>query len=122
MIRRPPRSTRTYTLFPYTTLFRSALAGEILHGRDAVVGGGGDLQHGRIEVGDGRDRQGLLEGPFADGSFVERRGRGEAEGHLIGGDAADVLHRGAGDLGAGGGARHLLVQQDRKSTRLNSSH
>src|SRR3546814_1166613 len=27
MIRRPPRSTRTDTLFPYTTLFRSALAG-----------------------------------------------------------------------------------------------
>src|SRR3546814_8857632 len=25
MIRRPPRSTRTYTLFPYTTLFRSYL-------------------------------------------------------------------------------------------------
>src|SRR3546814_9403469 len=29
MIRRPPRSTRTDTLFPYTTLFRSDLA---LHG------------------------------------------------------------------------------------------
>src|SRR3546814_1544669 len=27
MIRRPPRSTRTDTLFPYTTLFRSAGAG-----------------------------------------------------------------------------------------------
>src|SRR3546814_7775594 len=26
MIRRPPRSTRTDTLFPYTTLFRSMLA------------------------------------------------------------------------------------------------
>src|SRR3546814_1304749 len=26
MIRRPPRSTRTDTLFPYTTLFRSAYA------------------------------------------------------------------------------------------------
>src|SRR3546814_14974718 len=26
MIRRPPRSTRTDTLFPYTTLFRSALS------------------------------------------------------------------------------------------------
>src|SRR3546814_5003417 len=26
MIRRPPRSTRTDTLFPYTTLFRSYLA------------------------------------------------------------------------------------------------
>src|SRR3546814_17009831 len=27
MIRRPPRSTRTDTLFPYTTLFRSRLGG-----------------------------------------------------------------------------------------------
>src|SRR3546814_2638026 len=27
MIRRPPRSTRTYTLFPYTTLFRSERRG-----------------------------------------------------------------------------------------------
>src|SRR3546814_13217131 len=27
MIRRPPRSTRTDTLFPYTTLFRSRMAG-----------------------------------------------------------------------------------------------
>src|SRR3546814_15420757 len=27
MIRRPPRSTRTDTLFPYTTLFRSACGG-----------------------------------------------------------------------------------------------
>src|SRR3546814_11919450 len=29
MIRRPPRSTRTDTLFPYTTLFRSCLCGRI---------------------------------------------------------------------------------------------
>src|SRR3546814_20901544 len=28
MIRRPPRSTRTDTLFPYTTLFRSTAAAE----------------------------------------------------------------------------------------------
>src|SRR3546814_13859959 len=28
MIRRPPRSTRTDTLFPYTTLFRSKVAGQ----------------------------------------------------------------------------------------------
>src|SRR3546814_3231638 len=27
MIRRPPRSTRTDTLFPYTTLFRSSASG-----------------------------------------------------------------------------------------------
>src|SRR3546814_5939685 len=33
MIRRPPRSTRTYTLFPYTTLFRSRfrLVGDLQH-------------------------------------------------------------------------------------------
>src|SRR3546814_7816899 len=36
MIRRPPRSTRTDTLVPYTTLFRSAAIGA---GR--VVGSGG---------------------------------------------------------------------------------
>src|SRR3546814_12782908 len=28
MIRRPPRSTRTYTLFPYTTLFRSVASAD----------------------------------------------------------------------------------------------
>src|SRR3546814_19699706 len=30
MIRRPPRSTRTYTLFPYTTLFRSTTIADFL--------------------------------------------------------------------------------------------
>src|SRR3546814_14341380 len=30
MIRRPPRSTRTDTLFPYTTLFRSLIGGTVL--------------------------------------------------------------------------------------------
>src|SRR3546814_19316406 len=34
MIRRPPRSTRTDTLFPYTTLFRSLLAQLKLHSTD----------------------------------------------------------------------------------------
>src|SRR3546814_6639067 len=33
MIRRPPRSTRTDTLFPYTTLFRSCLCGAAGHER-----------------------------------------------------------------------------------------
>src|SRR3546814_11358700 len=33
MIRRPPRSTRTDTLFPYTTLFRSAAAATSVHPR-----------------------------------------------------------------------------------------
>src|SRR3546814_5161908 len=34
MLRRPPRSTRTDTLFPYTTLFRSG--GGLMHARDLL--------------------------------------------------------------------------------------
>src|SRR3546814_17415255 len=45
MIRRPPRSTRTDTLFPYTTLFRSAEALDRSHfglaARDAIECGFG---------------------------------------------------------------------------------
>src|SRR3546814_7043340 len=35
MIRRPPRSTRTDTLFPYTTLFRSLVERQVLRSDDA---------------------------------------------------------------------------------------
>src|SRR3546814_6197909 len=41
MIRQPPSSTRTYTLFPYTTLFRSCLdqtPEELPYGRRRLVG------------------------------------------------------------------------------------
>src|SRR3546814_18205638 len=44
MIRRPPRSTRTDTLFPYTTLFRSDLLiqdNAPLFGDPEFAGGGG---------------------------------------------------------------------------------
>src|SRR3546814_20277500 len=41
MIRRPPRSTRTDTLFPYTTLFRSGGFGKRGRDRAAVCGGRG---------------------------------------------------------------------------------
>src|SRR3546814_3884695 len=40
MIRRPPRSTRTDTLFPYTTLFRSGdleIMGDAYHGAVLIV-------------------------------------------------------------------------------------
>src|SRR3546814_6614278 len=38
MIRRPPRSTRTDTLFPYTTLFRSAELERESEGAITVIG------------------------------------------------------------------------------------
>src|SRR3546814_21188455 len=52
MIRRPPRSTRTDTLFPYTTLFRSGLVGSALGSDDdgriaACVGMRGCEGYGR---------------------------------------------------------------------------
>src|SRR3546814_9171466 len=37
MIRRPPRSTRTETLFPYTTLFRSTPVSKLTHRDDSVI-------------------------------------------------------------------------------------
>src|SRR3546814_20859067 len=37
MIRRPPRSTRTDTLFPYTTLFRSLAHFLVGEGQDMVI-------------------------------------------------------------------------------------
>src|SRR3546814_12740688 len=38
MIRRPPRSTRTDTLFPYTTLFRSSTRLSLLHRETTLQG------------------------------------------------------------------------------------
>src|SRR3546814_9649681 len=53
MIRRPPRSTRTATLFPYTTLCRSSRGTVRLHG--ACVGSGVEVAaaaHRRIAAAD----------------------------------------------------------------------
>src|SRR3546814_486689 len=62
MIRRPPRSTRTDTLFPYTTLFRSQRTDHVKHdsgdpvGRiDRLVGVIGDGL-GQPGIGGGRER------------------------------------------------------------------
>src|SRR3546814_12217591 len=50
MIRRPPRSTRTDTLFPYTTLFRSTHAASRSGGgtREKACGNGARTRRGRV--------------------------------------------------------------------------
>src|SRR3546814_6778021 len=50
MIRRPPRSTRTDTLFPYTTLFRSPVDGHLSARllKGLIRSEREDLGHGRV--------------------------------------------------------------------------
>src|SRR3546814_18401845 len=71
MLRRPPRSTRTDTLFPYTTLFRARRGGPV----DLV-----DEQHvAGLQIGEQR-------GEVA-GAHDDRPGRGaEADAELAGDD------------------------------------
>src|SRR3546814_14316894 len=83
MIRRPPRSTRTDTLFPYTTLFRSADA----------AGGVALADFGR---GDGREER--LRFRFRGGGFRHVSSPGFPRSNVD------------------------QILEDRKSTRLNSSH
>src|SRR3546814_3836516 len=52
MIRRPPRSTRTDTLFPYTTLFRSVRRPFQPVGNPAVAVGGGFQFEGWRQIGE----------------------------------------------------------------------
>src|SRR3546814_16739575 len=109
MIRRPPRSTRTDTLFPYTTLFRSDPQLDDLLRRfgqwrnfdgffqPLLDTPGGERLH---SLGDFRAvvvRTVQVRGDVAHG-FAERRGAGLGEHGLEG------------------------LAGDRKSTRLNSSH
>src|SRR3546814_3737988 len=59
MIRRPPRSTRTDTLFPYTTLFRSRAAHDFLgvtrsHFLDFPAAGLDQVAHAEINGASGR--------------------------------------------------------------------
>src|SRR3546814_3478124 len=101
MIRRPPRSTRTDTLFPYTTLFRSLAIAELDFAAQAVA----------ESVAEGTDRRPVV--VQVDASKI-------AVGIARHGDAA-----GTADVGTlrlrerRGGSR---AERDRKSTRLNSSH
>src|SRR3546814_17588077 len=72
MIRRPPRSTRTDTLFPYTTLFRSAGLRQLVE-IDGVVAG---MRQVAFEIGDGiaQPLAGLGIGcPRADAAFRPHR-------------------------------------------------
>src|SRR3546814_15112184 len=97
MIRRPPRSTRTDTLFPYTTLFRSLLEA---HPKTDAIFAASDML-----------ALGVLQGLKDAGRRVPQ----------------DVALIGFDGIRAGTLADPALTTlepdlEDRKSTRLNSSH
>src|SRR3546814_7230350 len=73
MIRRPPRSTRTDTLFPDTTLFRS-----LIHGAD---GAKLSKRHGALGVDAYRDEMGYL--PEAVNNYLLRLGWGHGDDEII---------------------------------------
>src|SRR3546814_7388181 len=132
MIRRPPRSTRTDTLFPYTTLFRSGrhraeTAGDVsvqrrIHGVDTRCGSAGrehclqagSRQSGTQHIDDARSPQMKRASRHAGFTLIEILVAvaivAIAMGAIIGGMARFVDNAG-----------YLRDKTDRKSTRLNSS-
>src|SRR3546814_20070099 len=106
MIRRPPRSTRTHTLFPYTTLFRSAAARP--HGGKLRC----RLRAGRARRDPVRHRLSARADPDPDRRLYQER--------AIPVPFLAAARDGGPDAGVGLSA--LGDDGDRKSTRLNSSH
>src|SRR3546814_20324176 len=107
MIRRPPRSTRTDTLFPFTTLFRSdRSAVDILnrtcHRQEAF----GIAEEGREARADLADDAGAKGGGIV--LLARRAGNAVAASAQNDRDAVEEAD--------------LILHIDRKSTRLNSSH
>src|SRR3546814_20059808 len=101
MIRLPPRSTRTDTLFPYTTLFLS-------------TGRAGPYRQRQPPAAAGRGRSGACRCPAGD--CIDAGGPGP---DVAGGD---LVRRVTGGVGRPAMDPALADRRgDRKSTRLNSS-
>src|SRR3546814_11046612 len=103
MIRRPPRSTRTDTLFPYTTLFRSTMSNG--NGVTATLGNAAESFADRAkEIGS---------------AVTKRAGKAVKSAKKTAKQAEKAVSKSAGKAKK---AVTRRVTKDRKSTRLNSSH
>src|SRR3546814_10684017 len=99
MIRRPPRSTRTDTLFPYTTLFRSL---------DLFLGGIGRVDEFLLEIAMSEQVGNVFQQDFL-GSLADRYLEQLQAGHQLGGRII------------AGNQLGQFLGGDRKSTRLHAS-
>src|SRR3546814_11016571 len=103
MIRRPPESTRTDTLFPYTALFRARLAqGRGAFGPHGDLGPLGDL------------------GAQDEGKATQALRRTRCLAQMTNGGGEEVNN--TRPLPAAAIWQQKRSLEDRKSTRLNSSH
>src|SRR3546814_13382129 len=97
MIQRPPRSTRTDTLFPYTTLFRSVAAMQPYYTEHYANPHAADHAAG-----------------WTAADAIEASRNNVA--HAVDADADEIIFT------SGATEANNLAIRDRKSTRLNSSH
>src|SRR3546814_14217744 len=100
MFRRPPISTRTDTLFPYTTLFRSVHLLTARDRLDCVQRGHWPKPEIGFEIEVSVLFSGIVPGDHEDGEALIRQ---PAHERILGREVEDIV-------------------LDRKSTRLNSSH
>src|SRR3546814_3252591 len=113
-MRRPPRSTRTDTLCPYTTLFR---AGKRRH-TTAIVNVNGSLGRGSSPV----DLNAIPSSAIARIEVLRDGAAAQYGSDAIAG-VINIVLKGA-NSGTGADYRYGEFDkgEDRKSTRLNSSH
>src|SRR3546814_13603893 len=108
MIRRPPRSTRTDTLLPDPTLFRSQAAAEAARPYATRLEGVVASLASKVGASDSAPK--LL------------AGTGKSDTHLLVVLNSDRGLAGAFNSNIVKAARDKALELDRKSTRLNSSH
>src|SRR3546814_1154143 len=122
MIRRPPRSTRTDTLFPYTTLFRSFVVIAIILGFAAPSDGCAEQRVSRFIESEASSPLPQYFKTGAEMAFRIISERGYLRHSLYFYDTPRASHR---SVEKEDFVRFLSVPMmpgDRKSTRLNSRH
>src|SRR3546814_7565143 len=121
MIRRPPRSTRTDTLFPYTTLFRSR-AGRATADRayrsapraaSALPPVDADERAGRVGGGGAREHQGRRD------DFLRPSGAPERDGLRLAFPGFPRLGD-VGQEGAGADRVHPYLRSEERTSELQS--
>src|SRR3546814_5992203 len=131
MIRRPPRSTRTDTLFPYTTLFRSFGAnwqvGDLAPTYQGIFYNGIPSAIAGIIAAPGRktaDQSTYTEEVQLQGAAFDSRLTYQAGVYLEWSDPLSKVGNQSPQLAACNDSATLDCTDplDRKSTRLNSSH